>query len=231
MNTQKLAVWFSVASAVLFAALVVMQVATGASQQFFEVVHPPAVYAREMVARGAWLKVVIAVDDIFIGCYVGATVFTVLALPRRAASGIVLAGGVLAGLLDLEENHHLLALLRAAESAMPLDAADVVRRMDFSSAKFALGHLAFFFVAFLVPGGSRAARAARVVCGAIQLPLGIAGVVWDGAVAVQLGRAACFTAAYLLLAAVIARLDAPAPRAAGSGAPALFPGTTPGGAA
>jgi hypothetical protein len=231
MDTQRLAVRFSLASAILFAALVVMQIASGASQQFFEVVHPPADYARALVTHAVWLKVVIAVDDIFIGCYVGAAVLTVLALPRGAASFIVLAGGVLAGLLDVEENHHLLALLRAAESGLPIGADDLIRRMDLSSAKFALGHLSFFFLAFIVPGRSGVARAARVLCGAIQLPLGIAGVVWDGAVAVQLGRAACFTAAYLLLALVIAQEGAPAPRAAGSGALASRPDMMPGAAA
>jgi hypothetical protein len=226
MSTQKLAVWFSAASGLLFAALVVMQVATGAAQQLFEVVRPPAAYAAALLAHAGWLKVVIAVDDIFIGCYVGAAVFGALALPRRAATWLVLAGGVLVGLLDLEENHHMLALLRAAEYGLPLALGDIIRRMDFSSAKFALGHLSFFFLAFLVPGSGAGARALRVLCGAIQLPLGIAGVVFDQAVPVQLGRAVCFTTAYLLLAAVIARLGPAAP-AAGSGAPASYRGMTP----
>jgi hypothetical protein len=231
MSTRKLAVWFTLASAILFAALVIMQIGSGATQQFFELVHPPAVYAGALVAHAGWLRAVIAVDDIFIGCYVGAAIFSALALPRGPATWMVLAGGVAVGLIDLEENHHMLALLRAAQDGLPIDLAQIIRRMDASSVKFALGHLSFFFLAFLVPGRSAAARAARVVCGAIELPLGIAGVVWDGAVAVQLGRAVCFTAAYLLLALVLARLPEAVALGAGSGAPASRPGTMPGAAA
>ena len=231
MTTRQLAVRFSIASAILFSALVVMQVASGASQQFFEVVHPPAVYAREIVARAGWLRVVIGVDDIFIGCYVAAGVLTALTLPRRALTFFVMAGAVMVGLLDLEENHHMLALLRAAESAMPLDPADIVRRMDASTTKFAIGHLAFFFIAFLVPGRSGAARALRVLCGVVQLPLGIAGVVWDGSIPVQIGRAVCYSTAYVLLAVVMSRLPDASAAASATGARASRPDTMPGAAA
>src|SRR5215471_2345911 len=224
MDTRKLAVQFAVASAVLFVALVVMQIATGASQPYFEAVHPPATYARELISHAGWLKIVIGLDNVFIGCYVGAIVFSALALPRRAASALFLGAGILIGLLDLEENHHMLALLRAAENGLPVAIGDLVRRMDLSSTKFGIAHLMAFFLAFLVPGRFRAARALRAVC-VLQLPIGMAGVVWDGAILIQLGRAACLTAVWLLLAAVIAQLG-PAALAVGSGVPVLFPGTT-----
>src|SRR5215831_3420738 len=146
MDTQKLAVRFAVASAILFVTLVVMQIASGASQAYFEVVHPPAIYASRMLAHAGWFRIVVALDNVFIGAYVGAFVFSALALPRRAATWLFLAAGVSVGLLDLEENHHLLALLHAAEDGLPIAVGDLVRRMDLSSTKFALGHLAFFFL-------------------------------------------------------------------------------------
>jgi hypothetical protein len=114
---------------------------------------------------------------------------------------------------------------------MPLDPADIVRRMDASTTKFAIGHLAFFFIAFLVPGRSGAARALRVLCGVVQLPLGIAGVVWDGSIPVQIGRAVCFSTAYVLLAVVMARLPDASAAASATGAPASRPDTMPGAAA
>jgi hypothetical protein len=228
MDTRKLAVRFAVASAVLFVALVVMQIATGASQAYFEAVHPPASYAGRLIAHAGWLRIVIGLDNVFIGCYVGAIVFSGLALPRRAASALFLGAGILVGLLDLEENHHMLALLRAAEDGLPVALGDLVRRMDLSSTKFALGHLSAFFLAFLVPGQSGAARALRALC-VVQLPIGMAGVVWDGVIPIQLARAACFTIVYLLLAVVIARL-VPVALEVGSGVRASFPGRTQGGA-
>lgn len=228
MDTRKLAVRFAVASAVLFVALVVMQIVTGASQAYFEVVHPPSTYAGQMLAHAAWFRIVVALDDVFIGCYVGTFVFGALALPRRAASALFLGAGILVGLLDLEENHHMLALLHAAEDGLPIALGDLVRRMDLSSTKFALGHLAAFFLTFLVPGHSASARALRALC-VVQLPIGMAGVVWDGVIPIQLGRAASFTVIYLLLAVVISRAGSAAPEV-GSGALVSFPGMTPGGA-
>jgi hypothetical protein len=228
MDARKMAVGFAVASAILFAALVVMQIATGASQAYFEAVHPPDTYAGQMLAHAGWFRVVIAVDDVFIACYVGAFVFGALALPRRAATWLFLAGGILVGLLDLEENHHMLALLRAAEDGLPIALGALVRRMDLSSTKFALAHLTAFFLAFLVPKSTAPARALRALC-VLQLPVGMAGVVWDEVLPIQLARGASFTAAYVLLAVVIARLG-PSAREVGSGVRASFPGTTRGGA-
>jgi hypothetical protein len=230
MSTRQLAVRFAIASAIIFVALVVMQITTGASQQFFEMVQPPDVYAQKLVAHAWWLRVVLAVDDAFIGCYVATLILTALALPRRALSYVVLAGGVMVGLLDLEENHQMFALLSAAEHGLPVVIGDIVRRMEFSSMKFAVAHLSFFFLGFLLAGRSAAARALRVLCVA-QLPLGMAGVFWERALPLQLGRAACLTAAYVLMAIVIANLPEAAAAASGSGARASRPGTMPGAAA
>src|SRR5262249_25061360 len=103
---------------------------------------------------------------------------------------------------------------------------DLVRRMDLSSTKFAVAHLSAFFLAFLVPGMSASARVLRGLC-IVQLPIGMAGVVWDGVIPIQLGRAASFPVIYLFLAAAIAGLG-PSAREVGSGARVSFPGTRQG---
>ena len=84
LNTQKLAPRFAVASAILFVTLVVMRIVTGASQTYFEVVHPPAIYASQILAHAGWLQIVVALDNVFIGAYVGAFAFGGLGLPRRS---------------------------------------------------------------------------------------------------------------------------------------------------
>src|SRR5262249_32659873 len=85
-----------------------------------------------------------------------------------------------------------------------------------------------YVLAVLVPGPGRPARTLRALC-ILQLPVGMAGVVWDEVLPIQLARAASFTAAYVLLAIVIARLG-PSAREVGSGVLASFPNTTRGGA-
>jgi hypothetical protein len=225
MNNPRIATRLASASALLFSILVVMQLASGAAQHWFELVHPPDAYARRLIAQAGWLRAVIAADDLFIACYVGATVFAVLALPRSWISGLVAAGGLATGLVDVVENHHMLALLRAAESGMIPAPADLVHRMTDSSVKWVIGHLTFFFFAFLIRGRALPARLARAALFA-QLPLGIAGVVFDQVLSLQLVLAANLFVGFVLIAVLCARAAA-----AGTGAPASPPGTTPGAAA
>jgi hypothetical protein len=224
MNDHKLvASRLSVASAVLFLVLVVLQLATGANQHFFELVHAPPDYARLLVEKSSWLKLVFAIDDVFITCYVSATLFTALSFPRKAASYVAIALVAAAGLLDLEENHHLLALIDAARAGLEPSAAELVRRMDFSSVKWALGHIGFFFFAFFVPGEDALAKAFRWMLVFVQLPLGVAGVVYGDLKWLALLRALNLFVGFLVLAALVARKS----ERAGSSAPASLRGTTP----
>src|SRR4051812_17425642 len=136
MNTRRLASVAFLAAAALFLLLVVLQLSTGATQHYFELVHPPGLYAERLLRDAAWLKAIIAIDDVFIAVYVGAVLLCVQALPARPATAWLAAALVLAcGLLDLEENHHILAMLQTAQNGLGLDPADIVRRMEWSSVK------------------------------------------------------------------------------------------------
>jgi hypothetical protein len=224
-DTPRLAARFAVVSALLFALLVALQLATGASQHFFELVHPPDVFARALLEHADWLKVVFALDDLFIACYLSAGLFAVLALPRQALTWPVFALVCAAGLLDLEENHHLLALLDAAQAGLPLAPAELIRRMDLSSVKWALAHLGFFGLAFLVPGQGALPRAFRGLSVGLQLPVGLAGVVYGEVRWLALLRAFNLFVGFLVLARLVS--SPAAGHAAGSGAPASPRGTTP----
>jgi hypothetical protein len=215
MSHARLASWFSAASAALFLILVLLQLGTGAAQHQFEVFQPPDLYAARLLAHAGPLRAVIALDDIFIVAYVGATTLTVLALGGGPVGALVALGGLTAGWLDLTENHHMLALLRAAENAVLPAPADLIHRMTDSSLKWAAGHAAFFLLALRVPGRSPLPRAVRAGC-AVQLPIGMAGVVYDRLLWLQLLRAALLLAGFILIAALTAR----AAREDGSGAPA-----------
>ena len=223
-DTPRLAARLALASAVLFALLVALQLGTGASQHVFELVHPPELYARLLLEKAAWLKPIFVLDDLFIGCYVAASLLAALALPRGPLTWVAVALVGAAGLLDLEENHHLLALLDAAAAGLPLEPAQLIRRMDLSSVKWALGHLGLAAFAGLVPGRALPARAFRVAAVAVQLPVGLAGVVYGELRWLALWRALNLLCGFLALAWLVAPRG---PAAAGSGAPASPPGTTP----
>src|SRR3954462_10262805 len=100
------------ASAGLLLVLVALQLGSGVTQQWFEGVHPLDDYAARLLAQASWLRGIVAVDDVFVAAYTSAAVLAALA--RRASSplwAVAVIAGVAAGLLDLEENHHMLAML------------------------------------------------------------------------------------------------------------------------
>src|SRR5687768_15830248 len=113
IHPAELVPFTSTASAILLFVLVCLQLGTGVTQQFFESVRDPAIYAQRLVESESWFRIIAGVDDVFLIFY--STSAVLLALSVRERSGglwmLVLAGGLGAGLLDAAENHHMLAIL------------------------------------------------------------------------------------------------------------------------
>lgn len=110
------------AAALLFV-LCTITLLTGVSQQHFEWVHAPDRYAADLLRDEAVLRVIVAIDDLFVAAYVAVGLLLSTAVSRGSseasvrvvslvAAGLALAGGV----LDLAENHHLLAMVRLAHA-------------------------------------------------------------------------------------------------------------------
>jgi hypothetical protein len=160
------------ASAALLLVLVAMQLGSGVTQQWFESVHPLEDYAARLLAQAAWLRSIVAVDDLFVAAYTSAAVLAALALREQSPLWIVaLVAGVAAGLLDLEENHHMLSMLVAVQRGVPLSAASLEHRMVFSSLKWLVGPLGYCFFALGLPKGSKLARIVQLYVWLWFLPL------------------------------------------------------------
>jgi hypothetical protein len=161
------------ASAALLLVLVAMQLGSGVTQQWFEGVHPLDEYAARLVAQAGWLRGIVAVDDVFIAAYTAAAVLAAAALKQTGSPlwGLALAGGVATGLLDLEENHHMLAMLVEAQQGIALSAASLEHRSVLSALKWALGPIAYGLFALGLPTGSRLARTVQLYTWLWVLPL------------------------------------------------------------
>ncbi len=148
---------------------------SGVSQQWFEWTHHPESYAAALRRDGGWLRAIVALDDLFIAAYVTATVAlaTTLARGRWQVWHVLIALiGVAAGVLDLEENHHLLALARVADQGVAIPVEEILRRSSSSQLKWLLGHLTFVFVGVSLPGQGKLVRTLRTSLIAWQLPIG-----------------------------------------------------------
>lgn len=211
-------------SGLLLLVLTSISYASGTSQQWLEWVRPPDEYTHALRAGDHVLRAIIAVDDVFIAAYVSAGVL----LAARLAGGHarllpMLVGGcsLVAGLLDLEENHHLLAMIELArhDIAIPLD--EILARSDRSQFKWMLGHLGFVFAGLALAPTSNATRVVRFALVFVQLPIGaLTWAVPESAArdALVLVRYLSLFAGFLLIAWLARRGDALV--AVDSGAPA-----------
>jgi hypothetical protein len=152
-----------------------MTLITGANQQAFEIVRAPADYAAALTAVGAAMRNVIALDDVFIAFYMALTILLVRELPgaqNALMRTLIVTFGVSAGVLDYAENHHILALLRAADAGQAIPLSELTLREDLSSLKWMLGHVAFFLVGLCLPTHSFGLRLFRFALLYVQLPVG-----------------------------------------------------------
>jgi hypothetical protein len=169
----------SSAAGILLVILCGMTLASGVSQQTFEAVAPPEIYAAMLVRGAAWLRALVAVDDLFIAAYVTATLLLARWLARdgwHVLHTVIVVLGVTAGVLDLEENHHILAMLRIAQHGVAIPLEAILRRTDLSQLKWMLGHLAFVLVGVVLAGRDALTRIFRISLIGLQLPVG--ALVW-----------------------------------------------------
>lgn len=166
-------------AAILLFILCAMTLVTGVSQQRFEWVASPADYGARLRAEGGWLRVIVAIDDLFVAAYVIATVALAERMARSGWRPLLIAvalAGVAAGVLDVMENHDLLAMLRWAELGERIPELRILERSELSQLKWMLGHLAFVAVGVSWPGQGPLDRVLRASLIAFQLPVG--ALVW-----------------------------------------------------
>jgi hypothetical protein len=160
-------------SAGLLAALVAMQLGGHVTQQWFENVHTVDEYSARLVAQGRWLRAIVAADDIFITAYTSAVVLLALVVKERGSGlwVLVMVAGAAGGLLDFEENHHMLAMLTAVERGGHLDPSSLEHRMVFSSLKWIVGPVAYCFFGLGLSPRTRAERVVQLYVWLWFLPL------------------------------------------------------------
>lgn len=152
----------ALASIVVLGAMVGITFATGVSQETFEIARAPDVYAAELRTFATPLCALLGLDSIFLVLY--STLLVQFALRVRTSSTrvlIVIAIGAIlvATLLDMIEDHAILAMLRLAERDIEIGADAIGVQHVISQVKFHAGYLGLFVLGLAVPRTSRAAVA------------------------------------------------------------------------
>jgi hypothetical protein len=154
-----MAIGLGLAAIATLLVMVAVGMVTGASQEAHEWYGPPDAYAERLLAQAGAVRVIFGLDIAFLVLYTG--FFAALAdyLRRRGRPFVTLALGALlvTALLDIVEDHHILALLGVAEAHRPIDDGALVVQQVISSTKFSVSYLALVLFGLAVPRDTRLA--------------------------------------------------------------------------
>jgi hypothetical protein len=170
-SSRRLAIALAVASGALLVAMAGITAATGATQEAHEWYRPPAAYAASLITRPGPLRLIFGLDVGFLVLYTA--FFAALAdhLSQLGRPFVRLALGAMIGtaVLDIIEDHHILALLAVAESGRPIDDGALVFQETLSMTKFSLSYVALVLFGLAIPRGTRlgVALAAFLVAGTL----------------------------------------------------------------
>jgi hypothetical protein len=157
MTPTAIARWTAVMggiAALMVFLLVGLAVATGVSQEYFEGQHPLPDYTQRLREALPLLRLGFALDNVFVLAYTSFFVGLAIVLRRTANHSLVnlgLAAMIGVALLDIVENHHILAMADAANLGLPLSEGEVRLQMVLSLVKFHLSCLGALLLAVAFP--------------------------------------------------------------------------------
>lgn len=156
-SARKIALLTVVGAAAALVGMLVVSVTTGATQEHFEHVLPPAEYAASLRAQATGARWIFALDIAFIVLYTAffAALADILRSLGRPFLSLALGSLLAVSLLDIVENHHILSLLSAAEHDLPLDADALVLQQTLSATKFSISYVSLFLFGLAIPRTTR----------------------------------------------------------------------------
>ena len=158
---RKLAVNLAGCTIAVLVVLVIVSMITGATQEVHEHFAPPEPYAMSLLEHANALRAVFGLDIAFIILYTGFFAALSKYLVDRGRPFAKLAFGAMAAvaLLDVIEDHHILAMLDAAEQSVLPSAAAISFQATESATKFSISYLALALFGLAIPRDGKLAWA------------------------------------------------------------------------
>ncbi|HEY0195394.1 MAG TPA: hypothetical protein VGC42_29970 [Kofleriaceae bacterium] len=204
-SPRKLALQLALAASGVLLVMVAVGLVTGASQEAHEWYTAPDGYAARLLAQAGPLRVVFGLDIAFLVLYTAffAALADYLRRLGRPFVAIALGAMLLTALLDIVEDHHILALLGVAEAGRPIDDGALVAQQVISSTKFSVSYLALVLFGLAVPRDTRLGWVLAIFLVGGTLVSGVLGFAAPPAwrASLDAGRWIGFLAGFLLAAA------------------------------
>jgi hypothetical protein len=143
-------------------AMIAITSVSGVSQESFEIARSPEVYAAELMAHPGAIRALFGIDSAFLVLY--ATLFAVAGRTletsaTRALVTLSIAAMLGTAVLDMIEDHHILAMLYGIESGSSPTAGQLAFQHTLSQVKFNVSYLGLFLLGLAVPRATLAGRA------------------------------------------------------------------------
>ena len=212
---RKLALGLVIATAAVLMAMIGVSLVTGASQELHEHYAPPAQYAQQLLAHPGGLRLMMGLDVAFLCLYTAFFAALARVLDGRPFVRLALAAMVAVALLDIIEDHRILASLGQAESGHALDDSTIAWQQVISSTKFSISYLSLALFGLAIPRTTRVAWALALFLVVGNLATGVLGFAappawWE---ALDASRWVGFLAGFVLAGAWLYRDAEADPRA------------------
>lgn len=142
------------ASILVLAAMMLITLATGVSQETFEIFRHPTIYGEELRRFAMPLRALFGLDSGFLVLYGTLIVLVARSFATDHNRGLIaiVIGAVLAtALADMIEDHFILAMLRAVERGVDPTAGQIAFEHTLSQVKFNVSYLGLFVLGLCVP--------------------------------------------------------------------------------
>ena len=150
MSNRKLAIVLALATAGVLIAMVVVGMVTGAAQEPHEHFAAPDAYAQSLLDQRVGLRAMFALDIAFLILYTA--FFAALARHLRGLFAWLGFGAmVLVALLDIVEDHHIVAMLESAEHGILPSADSIMWQATESATKFSMSYLSLVLFGLAIP--------------------------------------------------------------------------------
>lgn len=152
----------ALAATLALLAMVGITYATGISQEGFELVRDPAAYAAELRAYPRAVRAIFAIDTAFLVLYSALFVSFGRVIATPATRWYVVIGMVAmlaTALLDMIEDHHILAMLYNAELGDAPSSGQLALQHTISQVKFNISYLGLFLFGIATPRETLAGKA------------------------------------------------------------------------
>jgi hypothetical protein len=167
---------FAIATGVLLMMMFTISLITGVNQQFIEVVQPYEAYMAALINGENWLRLILAMDGLFIASYWLLGIWLTLTLWQdHLRFFLALSVGCISAtaVLDVVENNEFLMYMDSLHHALAINPQNIQTLMVMSAMKWHFAYFAFLFLGFAFPQKSLQEKLAAGLMKYALFPVGI----------------------------------------------------------